>query len=216
MDISAAAAPTQATSAFSSLTRNVDTFLTLLTTQLKNQDPLEPLDTEKFTSQLVEFASVEQSIRTNSHLEALIALQGAEDRQSAIAFVGKDVTISSDRAALSGGEATWSYTLAAPGAVTISVLNARGETVARSASLAAAGAHAFSWNGVTSLGAAAPDGVYRLVIDAKDANGAAVKPEIETTTRVLAASFREGAPQLETPIGLIALGDVRRFSASGN
>lgn len=78
MEIAAAAAQ-PAPSAFSSLTKNFDTFLTLLTTQLRNQDPLDPLDTEKFTSQLVQFASVEQAIKTNQHLETLIALQSARE-----------------------------------------------------------------------------------------------------------------------------------------
>ena len=76
MDITALSSPsTQQPQAFSQLTENFDTFLTLLTTQLRNQDPLSPLDTEKFTEQLVQFASVEQSIQTNQHLEALLALE---------------------------------------------------------------------------------------------------------------------------------------------
>lgn len=212
----ASALPSAAsTSAFSNLTRNIDTFLTLLTAQLRNQDPLEPLDTEKFTSQLVQFATVEQSIKTNSHLEALIALQGAQDRQSAIAFVGRDVSVASDRAALSGGGAAWTYTLPlAASALSLSVVDAKGQTVARSSGAAAAGAHSFSWDGTTAAGARAPDGVYRLVVDAVGADGAKVAPTVETTLRIDAAAFGAGAPQLETGIGLIALNDVRRLAAS--
>jgi len=87
MDITAIASQqTQAasSSAFSSLTTNFDTFLTLLTTQLRNQDPLDPLDTEQFTQQLVQFAGVEQSIQTNSNLETLIALQSSTYRAGAL------------------------------------------------------------------------------------------------------------------------------------
>ena len=95
MDIASltASAQTQSASstAFSSLTENLDTFLTLLTTQLQNQDPLEPLDTEQFTQQLVQFAGVEQSIQTNSNLETLIALQSSSDRSSALELCTRSI-----------------------------------------------------------------------------------------------------------------------------
>ncbi|MEQ1931770.1 MAG: flagellar hook assembly protein FlgD [Parvularculaceae bacterium] len=201
-------------SAFSSLAGNIDTFLTLLTAQLRNQDPLKPLDTEKFTSQLVQFASVEQSIKTNSHLEALIALQGATDRQSALAFIGRDATIASDKAALSGGRADWTYALPQDAqALTLSVVNAQGEVVARSAGTAPAGAHAFSWDGTTLDGALAPDGVYTLQVEASGADGAKLLVDIETTARVNAAAFADGETLLETSVGTFELSKVRRIAA---
>jgi flagellar basal-body rod modification protein FlgD len=209
----ASAAPSASAGAFSTLAGNIDTFLTLLTTQLRNQDPLKPLDTEKFTSQLVQFASVEQSIKTNSHLEALIALQGASDRQSALAFLGREAVVASDKAALTDGRATWTYTLPSDArAISISVLNDKGVVVARSAGAAAAGAHEFSWNGVALDGAAAPPGVYRLAVDALGADGSKLTAEIQSAARVTAATFGEGAPKLETSIGLIELDQIRRVT----
>ena len=96
MDIAALTETTQTpqtNGAFSQLTSDFDTFLTLLTTQLQNQDPLEPLDTEQFTSQLVQFAGVEQSIQANSNLETLISLQSGADKQASLDLVGRAVSV---------------------------------------------------------------------------------------------------------------------------
>jgi flagellar basal-body rod modification protein FlgD len=216
MDISASApiAPAS-TSAFSTLTKNIDTFLTLLTTQLRNQDPLEPLDTEKFTSQLVQFASVEQSIRTNSHLEALIALQSSQDRSTALDLVGREASVASDKTALRSGSAHWSYILPnAAGAVALTVLDANGRPIARTAGRTEAGRHDFAWDGAVN-GGRAPDGVYTLRVDALGADGAAITAEIETTLRVEAAQF--GATTLlETAAGAVPIDRVRRISAAQN
>src|SRR6202049_4789894 len=83
------------------LAGNFNTFLTLLTTQLKHQDPLSPLDTNQFTAQLVEFASVEQQINMNSNLQTLISMQQTSQSLQALQLVGANVTINSNTAALS-------------------------------------------------------------------------------------------------------------------
>src|SRR6204780_3201846 len=90
---------------------NFDTFLQLLTTQLQNQDPLDPMDTSQFTEQLVEFASVEQQINENTNLQTLISLQQTTETTATLQFLGSTVTVNSNAAALSnatGQEATWS------------------------------------------------------------------------------------------------------------
>jgi flagellar basal-body rod modification protein FlgD len=74
------------------LAANFETFLTLLTTQLQHQNPLEPLDTNQFTEQLVSFAGVEQQLRTNDQLEALLKLQKVGYNVTALGFVGSHVT----------------------------------------------------------------------------------------------------------------------------
>src|SRR5258708_22542200 len=75
------------------LAGNFSTFLTLLTTQLKNQNPLEPLDTNQFTQQLVQFAGVEQQINMNSQLTTLVGLQKATQTTSAMSFLGATATV---------------------------------------------------------------------------------------------------------------------------
>src|SRR3954451_9401147 len=88
---------------------NFTAFLQLLTTQLKNQNPLEPLDTNQFTQQLVQFAQVEQQITMNSSLSTLISLQKATQTSAALGFLGSTVRVEGDTARLAGGSAAWSY-----------------------------------------------------------------------------------------------------------
>ncbi|MCB2113060.1 MAG: flagellar hook assembly protein FlgD [Parvularculaceae bacterium] len=202
------------TGALSQLTGNLDSFLTLLTTQLRNQDPLDPLDTEKFTSQLVQFASVEQTIQTNKHLETLIGLQAAADRDGALAMIGKTIVADSDKAAIRGGGASWTYTLP-DGATSASlvIVDDKGRPVASFAGDPRAGAHHFNWNGELADGARAPDGVYQLLVQAKDGTGAKAPFEIQSHSRVTGVGFSASGPALETDAGAIALSDVSRVIA---
>src|ERR1700710_989023 len=109
----AAAASSSSTSpnAMAQLSGNFNTFLTLLTTQLKNQDPMSPMDSNQFTQQLVEFSQVEQQIDTNTNLKSLIPQGTTQAGAFATTYLGKKVSITSGQASLSGGAANWSYTL---------------------------------------------------------------------------------------------------------
>ena len=186
-------------SASAQLTANFDTFLTLLTAQLRNQDPLEPLDTEQFTQQLVQFAGVEQSIQTNQNLEALLALQTASSNETALALVGRVATVDSDTSALSAETpAQWRFTL--PQRVesaTAQVFDQRGALIAEFDAPTDAGAHNIAWAGQTSNGGRAPEGTYRVVINALSAEGAPVEASISTRGRVDAVAFDNGVAAIE-------------------
>src|SRR5262252_5351614 len=93
---------------------NFNTFLQLLTTQLKNQSPLDPLDTNQFTQQLVQFASVEQQINMNTQLTSLISLQQTAQTTSALGFVGQTVTVDGNTAQLTNGQASWTFSSTKP------------------------------------------------------------------------------------------------------
>src|SRR6185312_8890054 len=101
------------TTASKQLAGNFDTFLTLLTTQLQNQDPLNPMDSNQFTQQLVEFSQVEQQINTNDNLKTLISLGQSRGAADAVGYLGKAVTVSNGDAALANGTANWNYQLGA-------------------------------------------------------------------------------------------------------
>jgi len=210
----AATVNAQTSSAFSQLTSNFDTFLTLLTTQLRNQNPLEPLNTEKFTEQLVQFASVEQSIKTNTNLEALIALQTTSERDSAIGFVGKKISTDGPVAANSGVGASWTYQLPkGVNATLITITNERGEVVARRTGAVAAGEHAVNWNGLNDNGAQTAPGKYTLKVEAADAKGDPLAATIQSQSNVTGVLFSADGPMLETPAGLVAIDAVRRVLA---
>ncbi|HEX2525615.1 MAG TPA: flagellar hook capping FlgD N-terminal domain-containing protein [Geminicoccus sp.] len=160
-------------SAASTLTDNFDSFLSLLTTQLQNQDPLSPMDTETFTQQLVQFTSVEQSIKTNDSLEQLISLVQGARQTSSLGYLGTTVEAKSDRIALgASGPASISFELpSAAAGVSVRILDQNGQLVAETRGPTARGPHQISWDGLRTDGTRAPAGVYRVAIDARSADG---------------------------------------------
>ncbi len=179
------ATSTTSTSALSnsraSIAENFDTFLGILTTQLKNQNPLEPLDTNQFTQQLVQFTGVEQQLKTNEYLEALVLGSGSDAMlvsslaNQAVNLIGKEVTAGSNSAELKDGEATWTYTLAndAPSSQ-ITITDSSGNIVYSGQHELSAGQGDFVWDGQDQSGLAFDDGTYTMSIDAKTADGTSV------------------------------------------
>lgn len=151
------------------LAQNFETFLTLLTTQLKNQDPLSPLDSNQFTEQLTQMTGVEQQLLTNELLQKLVDgnNSGVAD---AVSLIGKKVRAVGDEAALKDGKASWVYNLdRAASVVKVEVLDANGRVVfVGSPGDNKAGDHAFTWDGRNSAGVKQPDGVYTLKVTAID------------------------------------------------
>jgi flagellar basal-body rod modification protein FlgD len=150
---------------------NFETFLTLLTTQLQHQNPLDPLDTNQFTQQLVSFAGVEQQLRTNDSLESLIKLSKVGQNATALSFVGLNVTAEGSISELRDGLAVWYVTSPSPAQATISIQDQNGSTVFTETKTLDATTQAYQWNGRTSTGTLAPAGSYKIVITAKDASG---------------------------------------------
>jgi flagellar basal-body rod modification protein FlgD len=172
--IAATALPAEIAPA-SSLAENFDTFLLLLTTQLKNQDPLEPLRTEEFTQQLATFTGVEQAISTNKKLDELLSVYQAGYAANLVNYLGQTVTAKGEITALKQGQANWSYELAdAAAGVTLSVFDQNGKLIWSGAGATEAGTHAFLWDGKDAAGVPQPEGLYRLKVEAKDANGTAI------------------------------------------
>jgi flagellar basal-body rod modification protein FlgD len=132
------------------LAGNFNTFLQLLTTQLQNQNPLDPLDTNQFTQQLVEFASVEQQINTNTNLQSLISLQQTSEATSALQLVGSTVTVGGSSAALSNATSTpaqWTLTSSTPATANVTVTSSAGTTVYSGTTSLNAGTQNFTWSG---------------------------------------------------------------------
>lgn len=180
---SLANATTKSTSTNSSAARiadNFDQFLQLLTTQLKNQSPLDPMDTNQFTQQLVQFASVEQQIKTNDNLSSLLLTNKTANLNNALGFVGARVTADGTTSSLTAGSASWQINAPRVGTATVTIKDASGNEVYSGQKTLSAGDQSFSWNGVKTNGQMAADGQYTIVVAAKDANGQAmtIKSEI--------------------------------------
>ena len=173
----ASATGTSATgSAQTSLTNNYNDFLKLLMTQLQNQDPTSPMDTNQFTSQLVQYSSVEQQIATNTSLTQLIQLtQGGEVLQAS-SLVGKPVTVTSDRIALQDGKGGVQFDTPSAGPVSIGVYSDSGVKLREAAVDSQAGRNAWTWDGKDSQGNAVPDGAYRTIVSSQRGGAAQTLP----------------------------------------
>jgi flagellar basal-body rod modification protein FlgD len=171
----------------SSLNESYSTFLTLLTTQLKNQDPTSPLDTNAFTQQLVAMTGVQQQLLTNQLLQTIAGTSSNGGVASAVGLIGKTATAASADAALSGGSANWTYNLAGDaGAATLTISDSTGKAVySAPASALTAGDHTFSWNGKDFSGVQRADGgTYTLSIAAADGAGSQIASTISVTGQV--------------------------------
>jgi flagellar basal-body rod modification protein FlgD len=197
-----AQAPTTDTSASATAKQaadeNFDLFLSLLTTQLQNQDPLDPMDTSEMTSQLVQFTSVEQTIATNSNLEELIALTSSQSSDNAVQFIGKDIEALSTARTLNEGEtAEWRFSVAEKSPeITISIVDSSGASVYKETRSEDAGTHDFSWDGSLEDGGTAADGTYFLSVSATDADGEPVNTDVRTFGTVDSVDFTTNPPIL--------------------
>jgi flagellar basal-body rod modification protein FlgD len=181
------------------LAGNFDTFLQLLTTQLQNQNPLDPLDTNQFTEQLVEFASVEQQINENTNLQTLISMQQTNEATSALQLVGSTVTVGGNAAALDNAAdsaATWNLTTTTPATATVTVTSAAGTTAYSGTMSLNAGTQSFTWNGQGSNGQTWPDGTYKLSVTATGANGQAVSVSTQVQGVVSGVNLTSTPPTL--------------------
>jgi flagellar basal-body rod modification protein FlgD len=192
------------------LAGNFQTFLTLLTTQLKNQNPLDPLDTNQFTQQLVQFAQVEQQIKQNSQLETLISLNKAAETTTALAYVGATVAIDGKTAALTNHQATWTFNVPKPVTATVTIKNTSGQTVYTGNFSMNAGMSTFEWDGRDANGVQWPDGNYTITVTAKDANGQTVEIPSEIEGVVDSVDVTKTPPELSVGGQLFTLDKVKR------
>lgn len=182
---------------------NYEAFLQLLTAQLKSQSPLEPLDANQFTQQLVQFSTVEQAIRSNDRLDQLINLQVSNQATALIGLIGAKITAEGSTTTLSGGKAAWNYNAGAAGTATVTIRNADGSLVYSEKIDVAKGDGTFEWNGKTSDGKTAPDGSYSITIDAKDGDGNQIDVSTVISGTVDGIDFTGTVPALK--IGKISV-----------
>lgn len=194
------------------LASNFETFLSLLTSQLKNQDPLSPVDSNQFTAQLTQMAGVEQQLLTNELLKSLVAGQGAgAGLANAANYIGRDATAAWSATKFTDGAATWSYELA--GAATsakLQVLDSTGKVVWEGdAPDKSTGVHDFTWDGKTTSGGVATDGgVYSLKIVATNAVGGALDSQVLTRGRVTGVEMYNGETYLTIGNSILPLSSV--------
>ncbi|MCH2546202.1 MAG: hypothetical protein MK052_01130 [Alphaproteobacteria bacterium] len=176
------------------LSGDFDTFLLLLTTQLKNQDPADPMDSSEFTSQLVQFANVEQAIATNENLEKMLAADRNDQISTAANYIGKFVEASGDSSRLSNGVASFSYSLPATAfEAEVVITDDLGQVVYKGAAPTEKGKNDVLWDGTSNIdGQTKPDGTYHINIIAKDTQQKAIEATTFTTGFVSEVNLEGG------------------------
>lgn len=191
------------------IAQNFDTFLQILTTQLKHQNPLDPMDTNQFTQQLVQFTSVEQQLKTNQFLEALMLANQASINTDAVSYIGKEVTAPGNKAELADGLATWGFKSA--GNVSdakVTIKDYLGNVVYSETGSLSEGEGTFVWDGRGSDGNLRPEGTYTISIEGKNLSGSYVQITTATTGIVTAVDFSGEVPVLSVGNTRINLNEV--------
>lgn len=195
------------------LAGNFQTFLTLLTTQLQNQNPLDPLDTNQFTQQLVQFASVEQQLKTNDQLTTLVSLQQTAQSTQALGFVGKTAVVDGSTAALGNGAATWNLGVPTNSNVSISITNSTGQTVFSGNYPVNAGENqVFGWDGKGNDGTQWPDGQYKLIATATDTAGNSVAVSTQIQGVVNSVDLTQTPPLLSINGQTYTVNQIKRIA----
>lgn len=175
---------TAATSQLAGLSTDYTMFLKLLTTQMQNQDPLDPMDTSEYTQQLVQYSQVEQSIQQNASLQEVIAQLSAQQMSQASSFIGKEARFDSAIAGLGSDPATWTwYVDGTPAAITATISDSSGKVV-NSVTLDPASQGRYEWDGTMKDGSKAPEGAYTLAVTATAAGGDKLEATINSVAKV--------------------------------
>lgn len=202
---------TRARTATTGLSTDFNTFLTLLTTQLRNQDPTNAMDVNKMTEQLVQFSSVEQQVQTNSNLQQLITLQQGNTLTSASNLLGRVIEVESDRLSLQNSQAA--LRLPAAGAAQSALVQIADPTgrVVREARVPLGGAPAgWNWDGRDGAGRQLADGAYQFTVQGTDAGGGPVTMAANVLAR--ATGVQRGSAGVTIQFGALSLGYDRMRS----
>jgi len=170
---------TQAEKDQAALTGNLDFFLKMLTTQLKQQDPTQPMDVNQMTQQIATLSSVQQQVNTNTNLEKLLAQGTTSQLSTAVSYLSKEVETKGSTGQVIGGQGSFAYVLPSDAAsVKVTIKNAAGSVVFQGNGSTKSGRNLLVWDGVNSTsGTQEPDGTYTIAVTATDSSQKAITAE---------------------------------------
>ncbi|HMM87995.1 flagellar hook assembly protein FlgD [Bradyrhizobium sp.] len=174
---------------------NFQTFLTLLTTQLQHQNPMDPLDTNQFTQQLVQFAGIEQQLKSNDQLKALVEIEKGAQATQALVYVGNTVAVDGSKAQFDKS-ATWNFNSDKDTTATITITNSAGQTAYTGNFSLKQGGSSFVWDGKGNDGVQWPAGTYTLSATGKDSSGNSVAISTEVQGIVDSVDLTSSPPLL--------------------
>jgi flagellar basal-body rod modification protein FlgD len=220
-DTSTAAAALASAQTNSLVSDTQNQFLTLLVTQLQNQDPLNPMDNSEVTSQIAQLSTVNGIQQLNSTLLALSGQMDMSQSLQAANLIGKDILYPGTKVALGSDPSDPTVKTATPFGVdlmsgtattTVTILDSSGKAVRKmDLGAQAAGIYSLSWDGTDDSGNAVPDGAYTIQVNAADAKGQAVSADTLTSGYVSSVAYTTDGLKLNLALGdKISLLDVRQ------
>lgn len=209
----AATAAATTAAAASQLAATQDRFLTLLVTQLQNQDPLNPMDNSQVTSQMAQLSTVSGINQLNATVQALSASMTSSQSLQATSMIGHAVLVPGNQIVMASGKSNAAVELSNPAdKVTVTISDAKGNVV-RTMQLGAqqAGIADFQWDGKDDSGTTLADGTYTYAASAVQGSSTST-PTTLTYGVVNSVSLTSGVAQLNVGnLGDIALDAVRRI-----
>ena len=211
---SSSSSKTTASTATTGIADNFQTFLTLLTTQLQNQNPLDPLDTNQFTQQLVQFAGVEQQLKSNDQLKSLIEIEKSAQATQALVYVGNTVAVDGSKAQFDTS-ATWNFQTDKDTSATITITNSTGQTAYTGSYTLQQGNSSFVWDGKGNDGVQWPADTYTMTATAKDSSGNSVAISTEVQGIVDSVDLTASPPLLSIGGQSYTTDKIKRVVRSG-
>lgn len=200
-------------SSTAALSSDYTMFLKLLTTQLQNQDPMNPMDTAQYTQQLVQYSQVEQSIEQNTTLKSILSAMGSSDLSQASSLIGQKVAFDSASTGLGDSPAQWDYTASrSVSSITATITNASGKTVDTRTITPDGLTGSFNWDGTLSTGGTAPAGAYTLTLTGKDSSGSDVDVSVQSVGTVQEVQSSNGTVSLQVNGQSMPLSSVVRVT----
>jgi flagellar basal-body rod modification protein FlgD len=190
-------------------------FLTLLVSELQNQNPLDPTNSTDFVNQLTSYANFEQQQTLNSNMSTLVSSLNSLLTLNSSNYIGQTVTAKADTGTLQSGQIAFGYSLdSAAKDVTLTVKDSSGNTVWSGSGTGTSGTNSFTWDGTTTAGAQLSDGgQYTLNVSATDSTGQSVYGYTTVTGKVTSIDNSSGTPMLNIGSTAISTNNVIGVSA---
>ncbi|NOZ25429.1 MAG: flagellar hook assembly protein FlgD [Nitrospirae bacterium] len=194
-----------------------DDFLRLFTTQLRYQNPLNPMDGTEFTAQLAQFSSLEQLVNMGNTLDSILSYQDSLNNAFATNLMGKMIKADGDRVHLKGSAEFFYEVPRDVEALTLNIYSPAGDVVKTiEFGRQPAGTGRYVWDGTDGNGELLPDGFYTVRFFATDDSGDPVAVSTETLSRVTGISFEDGVTYLELDSDTrVSLGEIKEIWEGG-
>lgn len=216
VDSTTSSTTTSSSTTSTTLSASYEMFLQLLTTQLQTQNPLDPMDSTEFTSQLATYAALEQQISTNDKLDEVISGLDSLSLSSGVGYLGYSIEADTDTLSVSDDgsvDANWKYSLGSDASeTTLTVVDSDGNTVWTGTGETSSGSHSFTWDGTDTSGNAVEAGDYTLQVSATTSSGTAITSSISIAGTVTAVDSSSGSAVLELGDTQVDLADVTRLA----